>query len=95
MSIEDFRFLWLNPQIISRMGLKISQAPNPICAFDKHNEPVLKFQKWKEKFLSDDDRLDHEIATLSGSELLIRKDYFKTLCGYFNEAPRYYIYSQA
>ena len=85
---ESLRILWIAPQLFSWLKFEMLPLVNGLCAKNSDGEIVLKYNAWKEDYLGAS--FDEEIPKLSGSELLIREDYYNQIashCG--NMMPRF------
>jgi len=91
--IEFYRLLWINPNLLSLMGLETKRVPEGLIATNEKNETVLKMRSWCCNYIGDDfhTRLADEIPTLEGTDLVIRPDYFERLKIHFKISPIYHI----
>ncbi len=91
---EDFKILWLNPVLVSFLGLRVCNFISGLCAVNENNEIVLKFNSWITDYIASDysNDIKHEIPKLDGSELLIREDYFSKICEMYDYKPKYCIF---
>jgi nucleoside-triphosphatase THEP1 len=90
--IEFYRLLWINPNLLSLMGLKTKRVAEGLIATNEKNEAVLKMRSWCCNYIADDfhTRLADEIPTLEGTDLVIRPDYFERLKVHFKMPPIYH-----
>lgn len=92
-SLEEFSLLWLNPSILNQLEIHFPTEYDPLVCLNNLNEPVLKFEHWQSNFRGTYiGGIEDEFATLEGSQLMMRKDYFEKMCELFDEPPRYYEY---
>jgi len=89
--LESYKFLWLNPVLVKRLGLKGQNSDSGLVAVNDSGEPVMKMRTWSMDYIGDSfrTRLDDEIARYQGTDLMIRKDYFDKICTHFTVAPSY------
>lgn len=90
--LEFFKLLWLNPIIVTSMKLDVQTTQEGLVAVNQSQEIVLRMRTWNFEYVGDRSRtsLSDEIPTLEGTDLIIRKDYYKILCGYFKNRPTYF-----
>jgi hypothetical protein len=93
-SLEEYYLLWLNPEIMQALELISPKRFEPLRAYNAKGEEVLKFSRWRHRYIWNEKSLDSEIPAFKGSELLIREDCYDALCGLFEESPKYYEYRQ-
>lgn len=74
---ESLRILWIAPQLFSLLKFEMLPLTNGFCAKNSEGEVVLKYNAWREDYMGE--RFDEEIPKLSGSELLIREDYYNQI----------------
>lgn len=91
LQLEDYKILWLKQSVLKRLGLNVSHYLNGICAVNKKDEVVLKFNSWQCEYaaIGYSHSVSDEIPKLDGSELLIRQDYFLKLCDLYEFEPKY------
>lgn len=88
-SLENYKILWLNPEIIKILNLIPSNFLKGLSAVNESGEIVLKYNSWRCEYLkiSDSSNIDDEIPKLDGAELIIRRDYFDRICELFPFSP--------
>lgn len=89
--LENYKLLWLNPSIVKKLDLFIGDFNKGLYAVNKDGEIIIKYHSWIEGYFSlgSDFRFTDEIPKLSGSELLIKEEYFRDLCKMFRNKPTY------
>lgn len=90
-SLEFCKILWLNPVLVSQLGLTTKHTHTGLVADNSDGEQVLKLRTWYADYIGDDNRsaLSEMIPRLQGSELIIRKDYFEKLSALFGAKGSY------
>jgi len=90
-SLEDYKILWLNTGIISKLKLVNEKYTNGLAAKNELGEIVLKFNRWSSKYVGNGEfaRISDEIPRLEGAELMCRKDYFDKICDFFKPEKPY------
>lgn len=92
--LEYFKLLWLNPKIINLLNLTVIRNSDGLFANDETGEKILIMRTWSGDYIGEggyNSSLSDEIPTLEGTDLIIREDYFKKLCGLFKYKPKYYM----
>ena len=88
---EYYKILWLNPILVNKLNLKVSEYTNGLLACDENGEIILRFNSWFYDYVGNEG-IDEEIPKLDGCELLMREDYFKKILFiYKNKTPFYYL----
>jgi hypothetical protein len=89
--LEDFKILWLNPTIFKTLELELSNFIYGLYAFNRNNQPILKYNSWSSDYIATDysNDINDEIPKLDGAELLIREDYFSKICSMYSFTPSY------
>lgn len=84
-TLEDYKILWLNTEIISKLKLENEKYTNGLAAKNELGEIVLKFNRWSSNYVGNGDitGISDEIPRLEGAELMCRKDYFDKICVFF------------
>lgn len=92
-SLEKYRVLWLNKNLLTKLNLTTDLFINGLQAKNEEEDIVLKYNRWQTDYLGHRQTSDikDEIAKLDGAELLIRKDYFIKLCLLFPKTKSFYI----
>ena len=90
--IEYFKLLWLNPMLVRLLALTTKRTHLGLVAVNESNEVVLRMRTWCCEYLGDrlQTRLSDEIPMQTGTDLIMRKDYFQKLKEYFDEKPIYH-----
>lgn len=84
---EDYRILWIIPELILILNLKVRESIYGLKAFNELDENILVLGRWDTKYVGYNSFSD-EIPQLSGCELLIRKDYFKKITDLYGTKPQ-------
>lgn len=74
-SIEAPYVLWMNSELLGRLGLTLDDYKQGLQALNKQKEIVLQFRQWRSKFID----MESNIAKLEGCDLILRKDYYDKL----------------
>ena len=84
-ALEDYKIMWLNTEIISRLKLENEKYTNGLAAKNELGEIVLKFNRWSSNYVGNGETLGiaDEIPRLEGAELMCRKDIFDEICNLF------------
>lgn len=92
-TLESHKILWLNPNLIAKLGLKPIHFLKGLAAENKNGELVLKYNCWRCDYVNygDFSSMNDEIPKLEGCELLMRRDIFEKVCSLFVNKPAYYI----
>lgn len=90
-ALEFYNILWLNPTVVSLLGLAVKNTDTGLIAINSSNETIIKMRTWSDDYIGDGYRtsLADQIPRLQGTDLTIRKDYFDEVCKYFDDAPSY------
>jgi hypothetical protein len=93
--LECFNILWLNPTIVRDLGLTTKITNDGLVAVDQYGMTALKMRCWTTDYVGDSlhTALWDEIPKLSGTELIIKNDYFEKLLGYYQTTPSYKLYT--
>ncbi len=85
-TLEDYKILWLNTEIILSLDLKVDKYINGLVARNELGEIVLKYNRWCSNYVGNGEiaGISDEIPRLEGAELMCRKDYFEKICGFFD-----------
>lgn len=89
--IENFKILWLNPSLVTQLGLRTVRTQQGLVAKTHEGEIVLKMRTWSCDYTGDGyhNNLRDEIPKLTGTDLILRKDYFQKIKTYFPVEPIY------
>jgi len=88
--LENYKILWMNPEMIKKLNLEITPFYHGLAAIDEDGL-ALRYNCWKSEYLAlgHTDRLSDEISKLNGAELLLRKDLFDQICNEYETQPTY------
>ena len=91
--MEFYKLLWLNPTIVKSLGLVTRITDSGLVSITESGEIVLRMRVWLTDYLGDGmhTRLADEIPRFEGTDLIIRKDYFRKICEKFQIAPSYVV----
>jgi hypothetical protein len=81
-SIETQFVLWMNSELLNKLGLKLDNYNNGLRALNSNDEIVLQFRCWREQLIGNGSSfvgMDSNIAKLEGCDLILREDYFNNL----------------
>jgi len=89
--IENFKILWINPSVLSVMNLRTKSTQEGLVAVDNENKVVIRMRSWCSNYIGTgfNTRLDDEIPTLEGVDLIIKREYLVFLNEYFNQEASY------
>lgn len=89
--IENFKILWINPSVLSVMNLRTKGTTEGLVAVDNENKVVIRMRSWCTNYIGTgfNTRLDDEIPTLEGVDLIIKREYLAFLNEYFNQEASY------
>lgn len=89
--IENFKILWINPSVLSVMNLRTKSTQEGLVAVDSENKVVIRMRSWCSNYIGTgfNTRLDDEIPTLDGVDLIIKREYLQLLNKYFNHEGVY------
>lgn len=89
--IENFKILWINPSVLSVMNLRTKSTQEGLVAVDNENKIVIRMRSWCSNYIGTgfNTRLDDEIPTLEGVDLIIKREYLVFLNEYFNQEASY------
>lgn len=89
--IENFKILWINPSVLNMMKLKTKSTHEGLVAVNNENTVVVRMRSWCVNYIGTgfNTRLDDEIPTLEGVDLIIKREYLVSLEKYFNQEPSY------
>ena len=85
-TLEDYKILWLNTEIIFRLELEVDKYTNGLAAKNELGETVLKLNRWSANYVGNGEitGILDEIPRLEGAELVCRKDYFEQICDLYS-----------
>lgn len=89
--LEYYKLLWLNPTIVKFLELTVNNSEAGLVAMNFNNEVVLIMRTWMMSYIGESygSRLSEEIPKLEGTDLIVRKDYFKKITELFGKKPTY------
>ena len=89
--LEFYKILWLNPTILTSLRLVTKIVDCGLVAVNEQGETILRMRTWWTNYLGSHlhSQLSQEIPKFEGTELIIRKDYFRRICEMFRNSPRY------
>lgn len=92
-ALEFYKLLWLNPTIVKSLGLVTKITDSGLVGITESGEIVLRMRTWLTDYLGDGMHtvLSDEIPRCEGTDLIIRKDYFKKVSEKFKKVPSYII----
>lgn len=92
-ALEYYRLLWLNPTIVTSLGLVTRITDAGLIGVNESGETVLRMRTWLTDYFGDSFQtvLSDEIPRSEGTDLIMRKDYFQKMSMIFKHAPSYVI----
>lgn len=87
LTYRPYDYLSIRGDILSVLGIKITEDGEGVVGIDKTGEVVVKYSKW-EVGIDDINTESYRVPYIRGSEVKVKKSVYDEICKLFNKEPK-------